>query len=261
MVFASEHQFLAWAADTAAMQVLESERYLDAVKAALDETGKWEQRECPMKAPLVMWLVCAGTLHRSESLASILTTMLSQYREHHRTLSLRAVKPEAACKARARLGAAPVANVYHRLAEDIRGTVGFLGLRSWAVDGTFLSLPEGPENDKEFGRPKASRGETAYPQLHKTSLIDTMTREVKDAVIGRSDKVDERCDTGRLIEHLGPGDVLFMDCGISATWLFVREVSRPRYRLRRPNLQQLEAQDSQDPRRWRLPRQRVCLCP
>ena len=47
-----------------------------------------------------------------------------------------------------------------------------------------------------------------------------MTREVKDAVIGRSDKVDERCDTGRLIEHLGPGDVLFMDCGISATWLF-----------------------------------------
>lgn len=220
MSFATVRQFLAHAADNFALQPFEDDRYNAALKAALDETDAWHERECPLKAPLVVWLILAGVLYRAQSLASILKIVLSQYRQHCPGLSLRAITPEAACKARTRLGYKPLAAVFRRLSEDVRGTVSFAGLRVWSVDGTFLSMPDTPENEKAFGRVQASRGRTAYPQLHLTSLVDTATREVRDVVICRSSKVDERADAVRLLAALGEGDLLLMDCGFSAAWLF-----------------------------------------
>lgn len=220
MSFATVRQFLAQAADEFAPQVVETDRYKDAVKAALDATCRWQQRECPLKAPLVVWLVLAGVFYRVESLASILKRVLSQYRLHHRDLSLRAVTPEAACKARARLGYEPMAAIFRCLTEDVRGSASFHGLRVWSVDGTFLSMPDTPENEAEFGRQKASRGKTAYPQLHLTQLVDTVTREMKNVIVGRSDKVNERGDAVVLIKELGADDLLLMDCGFSAVWFF-----------------------------------------
>lgn len=226
MSFATLRDFLSHAADEFAPQVMEADRYKEAVKSALDETDRWQQRECPLKAPLVVWLVLAGVLYRAQSLASILKMVLSQYRLHRRDLSLRAITPEAACKARARLGYEPVRAIYRRLAEDVRGTVSFHGLRLWSVDGTFLSMADTPENETEFARQKASRGKTAYPQLHLTSLIDTVTREVRNVVVGRSDKVNERGDAVVLIQELGAGDLLLMDCGFSAAWFFRKLLQR-----------------------------------
>lgn len=220
MSFATVRQFLAYAADEFAPQIFETDRYKSAVTAALDGTGRWQQRECPLKAPLVVWLVLAGVFHRAWSLASILKMMLAQYRLHCPDLSLRAVTPEAACKARARLGHEPLAAVFEHLCADVRGTASFHGLRVWSVDGTFLNMPDTPENDVEFGRVTASRGTTAYPQLHLTQLTDTVTRELRNVVIGRSDKVDERRDALVLINALGAGDLLLMDCGFSAAWFF-----------------------------------------
>jgi hypothetical protein len=205
---------------------LETDRYFDAVEQALNETDRWQQRECPLKAPLVVWLVLAGVLYRAQSLASILKMVLSQYRQQCPDLSLRAITPEAACKARARLGHEPVAAIFRRLAEDVQGTSYFHGLRLWSVDGTFLSMADTPENEAAFGRVKSSRGKTAYPQLHLTSLIDTVTREVKNVVIGRSDKVDERGDAVVLIKELAAGDLLLMDCGFSAAWFFKKCLGR-----------------------------------
>lgn len=233
MAFDTVREFLSHAADEFALQVVETDRYLDAVKSALDDTNRWHQRNCPLKAPLVVWLILAGVLFREQSLASLLKMLLSQYRQHFPGLSLRAVTPEAACKARARLGYEPVAAIFRRLAEDVRGTVSFHGLRLWSVDGTFLSMPDTPENEARFGRVKAARGKTAYPQLHLTSLIDTVTHEVKNVVVGRSDKVDERGDAVVLIQELAAGDLLLMDCGFSAVWFFRRCLERKMHFLAR----------------------------
>lgn len=220
MSFATLRQFLARAADDFALQVLETPQYFDAVEAALNKTGRWHQRECALKAPLVVWLILAGTLYRDKSWASILSMVLSQYRIQDPSLSLRVVTPEAACHARARLGFEPVAEVFRTLSKDAYGTVSFYEFRVWSTDGTLLTIPDTPENEAAFVRPTASRGHTAYPQVHMTSLTDTITREVKDVVLGRSDKINERADVVQLIEHLGLGDLLLMDMGISAAWLF-----------------------------------------
>ncbi len=220
MAFASVRQFLAHAADEFALQLLETDRYLDAVQQAFDETFAWHERSCPLKAPLVLWLILAGVLYRQQSLAGLLTMILSQYRENCTKLSLRAVTPEAACKARARLGFEPVAAVFNRLANDVVPEPSFLGLRVWSIDGSFLSMADTEQNDQKFGRPRAVRGHTAYPQLHVTALLATGTRETKDIVISRSDDVNERSDAIGLLKHLGRGDLLLMDIGFSAVWLF-----------------------------------------
>jgi len=218
--FDTVHQFLAHAADEFALQILETDQYNDAVQSALDETYAWHERNCPLKAPLVLWLILAGVLYRQHSLASILTMVMSQYRQHCRELSLRAITPEAACKARARLGFEPVAAVYQRLAKDIAPEPSFFGFRVWSVDGSFMSAPDTEENERKFGRVLASRGRTAYPQVHVTSLLATTTRQTKDVVINRSDNVDERSDAVSLLKHLGHGDLLLMDIGFSAAWFF-----------------------------------------
>ena len=220
MAFATQRQFLSQAANQYAPQILETPRYHEAVQSALDSTERWEKRQCPLKASVVIWLILAGVLYRAESLADILTKLLSQYRQHLPGLPLDAVTPEAACKARARLGYEPVAAVYHHLAKDIRGTASFQGFRLWAVDGTFLSIADTPANEEKFGRITASRGKTAYPAVHVTELVDTVTREVKNVVVGRCDKVDERGDAMILIQELGKGDLLLTDCGFAAVWFF-----------------------------------------
>lgn len=219
--------FLAHAADNFALQLLETDSYFNAVAEALDDTERWHQRECSLKAPLVVWLVLAGALYRAKSWASILTMLLSQYRIHHPELSLNEVTSEAACHARGRLGFEPVAAVFRRLSEDIRGVASFHGLRVWAVDGTFFTIADTQKNEAVFGRIVASRGSTGYPQVHATTLMDTITHEVKGVVLGRSDKTDERSDAVELIdEHLCKGDLLLMDCGVSAQWIFQHCIDR-----------------------------------
>lgn len=225
-MFATVSQFLAEAADKFALQVLETDRYFDAVGWALTKTERWHQRECPLKAPLVMWLILAGVFYRAESLKSILAKVLNQYRQESPGLPLDAVTPEAACKARQRLGVEPVAAVFRRLAEDVRGTISFKGLRLWSIDGTFLSVADEEANEAAFGRKASSRGKTAYPQVHVTQLCDTATRLVKDVVLGRCDRVSERRDALALIEHLGKGDLLLWDCGFSAVWFFHKCLQR-----------------------------------
>jgi hypothetical protein len=146
--------------------------------------------------------------------------VLTQYRQHLPSLSLRAVTPEAACKARARLGHEAVATVYHHLAKDRRGTVSFKGFRVFAADGTFLSTPDTAENEEQFGRITASRGHTAYPQVHLTQLVDVVTREVNNVAVTGCNEVDERRDAMTLIQDLGKGDLLLTDCGFAAVWFF-----------------------------------------
>ena len=77
MSFASTRQALAYAADHLGQQMFETAEYQENVKRSLDVSDKWHQRECAMKAPLVMCLVLLMMLHRSLSLADLLVKRLS----------------------------------------------------------------------------------------------------------------------------------------------------------------------------------------
>jgi hypothetical protein len=86
----------------------------------------------------------------------------------------------------------------------------YRGRRLVSLDGTTLDLPDAPELEARFGRPAASRGESAFPQMRLLALAETGTHAVFAAGF-------DRCDTGettlarRLLDHLRSGMLCLAD--------------------------------------------------
>ena len=49
------------------------------------------------------------------------------------------------------------------------------GWRLVSIDGSTLDVPDEKGNNEAFGRPGASRGESAYPQIRFVSLVENGT--------------------------------------------------------------------------------------
>lgn len=215
------HDFLAKESDNFSIELFERRGFRKLICRALDKAGRWQQRRCPLGAVFVTWIVLALSLHRSKSYPNILTAMLGLMREIEPALSLRAAQPNSICDARARLGWEPMEELFHRHAQRIDPKPSFLGFRTFGVDGVRFVLPDTPLNEWAFGRPDASRGESAFPQMLAVALVDTQSHMVKDVVF--SDCRDaERPGCEALLHHLRRGDLGFIDRGFAAVWLFKR---------------------------------------
>jgi len=225
MEFATIRQTLSYAADHLGLQVLETEQYKDLVRLALDKSSRWHKRDCPLKAPLMMWLTFALMLFRSLSIANVLKMLIQQFRLGFPELSLKAITAEAVIHARARLGVEPMQIFFESLAARLKPMALFHGHRLISADGSSLNVPDTPANEAAFGRPKASRGETAYPQMKKVSLVEASTRWVLALVFSRCDS-SERDGVLKLLDRLQKNDLLLMDRGISALYLFAECMRR-----------------------------------
>src|SRR3954452_13200457 len=81
------------------------------------------------------------------------------------------------CEARQRLGVAPV----RRLAEQVIRLQGkpttpgafYRGMRTMALDGFVVDLPDTPANERAFGRPGSGRAPGAFPQARVLALCET----------------------------------------------------------------------------------------
>jgi hypothetical protein len=81
------------------------------------------------------------------------------------------------CEARKRLGIAPM----RLLAEQVIRLQGkpttpgafYRGMRTMALDGFVVDLPDTPSNERAFGRPGSSRAPAAFPQARVLSLCET----------------------------------------------------------------------------------------
>jgi hypothetical protein len=219
--FDSIRQLLAYAADHCGLQLLETAELRERISAALTESGRWEKRQCPLKAPLVVWFVLMMALHRSLSIAVLVKQLLATYRLELPEVSLRDITPEAMIHARKRLGVEPLKLVFEKGASMVVPDPSFHGLRVWGTDGCAMSVPDTKENEEHFGRPKASRGSTAFPKLHFVALVDATTRRIRDIVVGRYNQ-REREAAVELLPSLGKGDVLLCDRGFAGVWFFER---------------------------------------
>lgn len=191
------------------------------IAESLTEAGKWHQRACPLSAPLMLEFTLLMSLYRRLSLPSVLAKVVGALRmdETQADLPLRPVTPEALCHARKRLGIDPVKILFAKIADRLQPTPSFHGYRTWGVDGVRFRLPDTKSNESFFGRPTASRGAVAFPQMQAVALVDTTSRQVKRCSF-------DRCDSGELkafqeiIKPLGDGDLLLMDRGFAGGWLF-----------------------------------------
>lgn len=210
---------MARAAEKFSLRLFRSPDLEHITRTALDATGAWQQRECPLKANLVFSCVVAMNLFRDDSLRNLLARVLEMLRERHPEVSLRAVQPEALCKARERLGVAPLRTAFELTAARVRPRCWFRGLRVYALDGTKADLADTPRNEAEFGRPGASRGRAAFPQALLLGLVDVRTHRLRAACI-QPGRMPERDASLPLLERLGKRDLLLLDRGYAAAWYF-----------------------------------------
>jgi hypothetical protein len=134
---------------------------------------------------------------------------------------LRAVSKSAVSQARQKLKA----TAFEALNDSLVGLLNELlpeprwrGLRLVATDSTTLRLPPWLENQAEFGVQTDSAGQP-YVLARTLGLFACTSKLMIKAVIGRFDEA-ERALLVQLLPQLGRDDLLIMDRGFPAVWLF-----------------------------------------
>lgn len=165
----------------------------DEVRAVLAETGRASQRQRDLPAHVVVYYVIALGLYMQCSCREVLRCLL----EGVQWLAgpqrrMRVVGRAGISQARARLGSEPVKRLHDRVVAPIaergvqRATRG-AWYRNWRVvslDGSTLDVADTRENAEAFGRPGASRGKSAYPQIRFVSLVENGTHVLFGSQMG-----------------------------------------------------------------------------
>lgn len=182
---------------------------------ALTETDRWQKRNRCLPALIVLWLVVMMALHRAASIPNVFLRirMAAQARwgGNHRL----DVTDEALYHARLRLGVEPLEAMFRRTAEAVQPETSFAGFRVWVIDGTGADVADTPANEEKWGRPGASRGTSAFPQLKLVLLVCAVSRQVR-AIQVLPCTAAEVGALPALLEFLGPTDLLFLDRGFAS---------------------------------------------
>jgi IS4 transposase len=145
---------------------------------AATQTASIRQRDLP--AHVVVYYVIALALFMQSSYREVLRLLL----EGVRCLIGRSLDVNVACKsaisqARTRLGWQPMRQLHDDVVKPIavRATRGawYRGWRLVSLDGSTFDVADQAANEAAFGRPGASRGSSAYPQIRFVSLVENGT--------------------------------------------------------------------------------------
>lgn len=207
------HDALAQLGQKFSMGVLTRPQTRAQIEGALERHGRLKQRHSPLRPLLVFWLVLCLPLFRTKSILNVLGLLIGALRGQCPWLSLKPVTDGAIAHARVRLGVAPVREFFEATAEAVQPVPSFHGLRPWAIDGKQCTLPDTPENEARYGRPKASRGRSAWPQLRMVALSDVVSRRVAAAAMAGCRHASERALARPLFARLGAGDLALCDRG------------------------------------------------
>lgn len=153
------------------------------IEAALTSTGTASIRRRKLPAEQAVWCVLGMALYEDRSIRDVV---------EHLSLVLPGVTslaPSAVTQARERLGAAPTAWLFHKVADtwsNVGGTEDYRGLTLFAVDGTCMRVQDSDENFEHFGKPggRNGSGDAGYPQLRLACLMNLGTRLLVDARFG-----------------------------------------------------------------------------
>jgi hypothetical protein len=156
------------------------------MEQALLETGRGRQKACRLSHGVMLWIVLA---------MGLLTHLpIRQVFKHARRMRPGEKTPSRSnlCEARQRLGVEPVRRVFELVVRPLARpeTPGgfYKGLRPMGIDGTVQDVPDTLANAAHFGRSSGGRGDGAFPQVRKVSLVELGTHvEVAMAIGGWHD--------------------------------------------------------------------------
>jgi hypothetical protein len=196
----------------------------EAVRQALVATGRDNARSCPLTHEVMLWVVLAMGLFTDLPIRQVF--------KHARRLRVGEDSPHRSslCVARQRLGVAPVRHLFTQtvrpLARPTTPGAFYRGWRLMGLDGTVLDVPDTAANAAAFGRPSAGpRGEGAFPQIRKLSLVELGTH-VEVAFGLKSIDRGEQSMVAGLWRHLTPEMLLIWDRGFISYELWSQVTSR-----------------------------------
>jgi Insertion element 4 transposase N-terminal/Transposase DDE domain len=161
---------------------------LEEVRHVLAETGKASERERDLPAHVMVYYSIALALYMTSGTREVLRCLLEGLRWLWGAEAVRVAGRSGISQARTRLGEAPLRQLYERLVRPIAmpATKG-AWYRAWrlvSLDGSCLDVADTAANGVAFGRPGASRGESAFPQLRFVALVENGTHVLFGARLG-----------------------------------------------------------------------------
>ncbi|MBV8360291.1 MAG: IS4 family transposase [Deltaproteobacteria bacterium] len=151
-----------------------------AIRSVLTRSGKESVRERELPAQVVMYYVIAQALLMQVSQREVLRYLLEGVRWlFGPKLAVKVTGKSGISQARSRLGWEPVKQLHDEVVAPIavKQTRG-AWYKNWqlvSLDGSTLEVADTQANQQAFGRPGASRGRSAYPQIRLVSLVENGT--------------------------------------------------------------------------------------
>lgn len=149
------------------------------VREVLKESGRASIRERDLPAHVVVYYVIALALYMQSSYREVLRCLLEGIQWLEPSAGIKVAGHSGISQARTRLGWEPLRQLHDAVVRPVavKATKGawYSGRRLVSLDGSTLDVADEKGNDKAFGRPGASRGESAYPQIRFVSLAEIST--------------------------------------------------------------------------------------
>lgn len=152
----------------------------EAIEGVLARTGRASLRQRDLPAHVVVYYVIALALYMQSSYREVLRCLLEGIQWlRDPSVRVRVAGKSGISQARTRLGWEPLRQLHDELVQPVavRGTQGawYRGWRLVSLDGSTLEVADEKVNEEAFGRPGASRGASAYPQIRFVSLVENGT--------------------------------------------------------------------------------------
>jgi hypothetical protein len=158
------------------------------VRQVLAETDKASERERDLPAHVMVYYAIALSLYMSASTREVLRCLLEGLRWLWGAEAVRVAGKSGISQARSRLGEVPLRRLYeevvHPLATRASKGAWYRDWRLVSLDGSCLDVADTAANGADFGRPGASRGESAFPQLRFVALVENGTHVLFGARLG-----------------------------------------------------------------------------
>jgi len=153
---------------------------LDKIRVALVATRKESVRQRDLPAHVVVYYVIALGLYMQSSYREVLRCLLEGIQWLlEPSVGIHVAGNSGISQARTRLGWEPLRQLHDEVVKPVAvaSTKGawFRGWRLVSMDGSTLDVADEKGNSEAFGRPGASRGSSAYPQIRFVSLVENGT--------------------------------------------------------------------------------------
>lgn len=202
------------------------------VRQAMDDEGV-HCRKCLFTPLLTLWMFLAQMLSRDgscrEAVAKLLASLASQY-----SAAADDVSPQTGpyCKARKRLPEGLISRLARESGRDLHarspGELLLGGRPVKIVDGTTVSMPDTPANQKEWPQACTQKPGLGFPIARLVVVMSLSCAAVLDMAMGpyKGKQTGETALLRTLLGGLKAGDILLADRYYASYWLIAALVSQ-----------------------------------